>query len=192
MAIDPDQRPAGGDWTVADYMALDDDERRELIEGEMRMTPAPDGFHQRASLELGRRLAAYIREHDLGECFFAPFDVVLGEDTVVQPDFLFVDADRFSELYDGHGVTGAPDLVVEVLSPGRERRDRVEKRKLYARAGVAWLLLVEPRERLVEIFRLEEDRYVLDAAAGGDETLAIGAFDAFEIELADVWFEEPD
>ena len=173
-------------------MALDDETQRELIEGELRMTPAPDTFHQRTSLDLGRRVADYVRSREIGECFFAPFDVVLSEETVVQPDFLFVEADRFTDLYDGHGVTGAPDLVMEVLSPGTEGRDRVDKRRLYAEAGVDWLLMVEPREQVVEVFRLgADDRYVLDDAFGGDDVLTVGCFEGLEIGLDEVWFEEP-
>lgn len=188
--VDPNQRRH---WTVADYMEIDDDEHRELIDGDLRMTPAPDTFHQRTSFDLGRLLAEYIRQNDLGECFLAPFDVVLAEDTVVQPDFLFVAADRFEELYDGHGLTGAPDLVAEVVSPGTERRDRVDKRRLYAEAGVEWLLLIEPREQVVEVFRLDDEgHYLLDAASGGDEILTLTPFDDLEIPLDEIWFEEPE
>jgi Uma2 family endonuclease len=188
--VDPNQRRH---WTVADYMATDDDEHRELIEGDLRATPTPDACHQRTNLDLGRELASFIRSNDLGEYFVAPFDVVLAEDTVVQPDFLFVAAERFEDLYDGHGLTGAPDLIAEVVSPGAERRDRVDRRRLYAEAGVEWLILLEPREQVVEVFHLDADgHYVLDAAAGGDETLALTPFDDLEIPLEDIWFEEPE
>lgn len=193
MATQPVEPTPDRHWTVEEYMALEDDQHRELIEGDLRMTPAPDTFHQRSTLELGRQLANHIRDNALGECFFAPFDVVLGEATVVQPDFLYVAAERFADLYDGHGLTGAPDLVMEVVSPGTERRDRVDKRRLYAAAGVRWLLLVEPRQQVVEVFhRDEEGRYVLEDAAGGDETLTLGLFEGLTIDLDDVWFVEPD
>ncbi len=193
MATQPVDPTQNRHWTAAEYMAIDDDEHRELIEGDLRMTPAPDTFHQRTSRELEWYLAAHIRSNDLGEYFVAPYDVVLAEDTVVQPDFLFVTAERFEELYDGHGLTGAPDLVAEVVSPGTEGRDRVDKRRLYAEAGVEWLVLVEPREQVVEVFRLDDKgQYVLDAAAGGDETLVLSVFDDLEIPLEEIWFEEPE
>ena len=192
MATEPVESADRRHLTVADYMAIEDDQYRELIEGELRMTPSPDTFHQRATRELGWQLAAHIRKHELGEYFSAPFDVVLSDDTVVQPDFVFVAADRFEDLYDGHGLTGAPDLVVEVISPGTVRRDRIDKRNLYAKAGVPWLVLVEPREQVAEVFRLnDEGEYVLDAYAGGEETLPVRLFDDLEIALEEVWFEEP-
>jgi Uma2 family endonuclease len=143
--------------TVDDYMALEGDQRHELIRGRLVMTPSPALGHQHTNNQLGRRITNYVAEHDLGLCVQAPADVVLFEDTVLQPDFLFVAKDRLAELYDGHSLTGPPDLVVEVLSPGTIKRDRIEKMDLYGEAGVPWLLLVEPDERFVEVFRLEED-----------------------------------
>jgi Uma2 family endonuclease len=192
MATEPVESAEHRHLTVGDYMAIEDDQHRELIEGELRMTRSPNTFHQRATRELSWQLAAHIREHELGEYFSPPFDVVLSDDTVVQPDFVFVAADRFDDLYDGHGLTGAPDLIVEVISPGTVRRDRVDKRHLYAKAGVSWLMLVEPREQVAEVFQLnDEGQYVLDACAGGEETLPVRLFDDLEIALEDVWFEEP-
>jgi Uma2 family endonuclease len=193
MATDPVDRTNQREWTVTEYMAIEDDEHRELIEGDLRMTPAPNTFHQRAAMDLGRQLANFIRERGLGECFLAPFDVVLSEQTVVQPDFVYVAADRFDDLYDGHGLTGAPDLVIEIISPGTERRDRIEKRRLYADSRVPWLILVEPQEQLAEVFRLDDEgQYVLDTDAGAGEQLTVGLFEQLEIDLGDVWFEEPD
>lgn len=178
-------------WTSADYMAMENDERHELLRGVLRMVPAPTSAHQRAASVLGSRLLVFIEDHDLGLAFHAPFDVVLSDDTVVQPDFCFVSSERFAELHDGHGLKGAPDLVVEVLSPSTERLDRTSKRELYAEAGVAWLLFVDPAEKLVEVFRLNDDgQYVVDASFGGDEELAIGLFDDFSLPLTSLWLND--
>mgnify|MGYP006292820967 CR=1 FL=1 len=193
MATEPVESADRRHLTVADYMAIEDDQHRELIEGELHVTPSPNTFHQHGLVHLGKQVQEYIDRRELGEYFYAPFDIVLSDDTVVQPDFVFVAADRFAELYDGHALTGAPDFVVEVLSPGTERRDRIDKRHLYAKAGVSWLMLVEPREQFAEVFQLnDEGEYVLDAYAGGEETLPLRLFDDLEIALDDVWFEEPD
>jgi len=119
---DPDRH-----WTVADYMAMDDDNRYEIIDGELYMVPAPSDAHQRIATRLGTFIDMHVMEHDLGECRDAPFDVVFDEDTVVQPDFVFVSRDRISEVFDEQGARAAPDLVVEILSPPSARRDRIEK-----------------------------------------------------------------
>jgi Uma2 family endonuclease len=179
--------------TVDDYMALEGEQRHELIRGRLLMTPSPALGHQHTTHEIDYALTSHVREFDLGHCFEAPTDVVLFEDTVLQPDFLFVAKDRLADLYDGHSLTGPPDLVVEVLSPGTIKRDRIEKMDLYGEAGVPWLLLVEPDERFVEVFRLEEDsgKYRRDDRASDDETLSFGLFPDLEIDLSDVWFDEP-
>jgi Uma2 family endonuclease len=180
-------------WTVADYMELDDERRFEVLEGKLVMVPSPNIVHQRAITRLGSVLDAHVIEHELGECFHAPFDVVLAEDTVVQPDFTYVSRARIAELYDGHCITGAPDLVVEVLSASTESRDRHTKRPLYAEAGVPWLLFVEPEARVVEVLRLNEDRkYVVEDTAAGDEMLEFELFPELSIDLSKVWFTPPE
>lgn len=179
----------GKHWTVADYMALDDDQRYEVLEGELRMVPAPGRAHQRVITRLGTIIDAYVEEHRLGYCFHAPFDVVLADDTVVQPDFTFVLEEHIEQRDDGHGVTGPPDLVIEVLSPSSARLDRTRKRSIYAKAKVPWLVLVDPNERTVEVFRLQDPgEYVLDASAGEDDELTLGILPGLVIPLSTIWF----
>lgn len=191
MALAPDT-PEAGHWTVEDYMKLDDDQRYELLEGDLLMTPSPNIFHQRAVTKLGTLIDSYVDERDLGVCFDAPFDVVLGDDTVLQPDFTSVRGDRVSELYDGHCISGAPDLVVEILSKSTEARDRHRKRSLYGEAGVPWLVFVEPEARVVEVLRLDDNAYVIDTTAANDDELTFDLFPDLEIDLSHVWFEPPD
>lgn len=189
MALQPDV-DADRHWTVSDYRSIDDDERYEIIEGDLQMVPSPNNAHQRIATRLGSFLDMHVMENDLGECRDAPFDVVLSEQTVVQPDFLFVERERVSEVLDEQGANAAPDLVVEILSPSSARRDRIEKRRVYADFGVRWFVLVDPEERLVECFRLSDDgEYVYDGGAAGDEHLEIGLFPDLEIPLGRVWPE---
>ncbi len=107
------------------------------------MTPSPRRAHQRFSGNLFAILHAHVREHDLGEVYVAPFDVVLENTSIVVPDLLFVSRDR-PGIVSERGVEGAPDLIVEVLSSGTARRDRVEKAQLYARHGVPHYWLADP------------------------------------------------
>jgi len=192
MALDPKQF-GERTWTVDDYMEIEDERRFELLSGELLMVPSPNIFHQRAITKLGTLIDSHATEHDLGECFDAPFDVVLAEDTVVQPDFTFVRKDRIADLYDGHCITGAPDLVVEALSESTESRDRHRKRQIYAEADVEWLVFVEPKGQVVEVQRQnDEGQYVTVDTAAENDTLHIGLFPELAIDLADVWFEAPD
>jgi len=180
-------------WTVADYMELDDDRRYEVIDGELWMVPSPNIFHQRAILKLGNAFDSHVSEHELGECFPAPFDVVLSEEDVVQPDFTFVRQGRLDNLYDEHCITGAPDMVVEVISPSTAAHDRVDKRRLYAASAIEWLLFVDPKAQVVEVFHLNDDgKYVLEETAAEDGHLQFGLFPDLSIPLEDVWFVPPE
>ena len=108
-------------FTYEDYRTAPPDKRYELLDGDLVMTPAPNLKHQRVQVRLGERLARFVREHALGEFFFAPCDVVLSDTDVVPPDLLFVSKERAHLLSGGDNVQGAPDLVVEILSTGHRR-----------------------------------------------------------------------
>ncbi|HWI53763.1 MAG TPA: Uma2 family endonuclease [Symbiobacteriaceae bacterium] len=135
--------------TYQDYLQLPDDQRYEVLEGELRILPTPGMLHQRI---LGN-LFCVMRPQWHGEVLFAPLDVILSEETVVQPDPLVVLQERLS-IMKPEGVRGAPDLVVEVLSPGNAHYDRGKKRRLYARYGVREYWIIDPQERTVEVTSL--------------------------------------
>jgi Uma2 family endonuclease len=150
--------------TYGDYLAWPEDVRYELIDGvAYAMSPAPTVSHQEVLLELSRQI-----DEALGESacrvLIAPLDVRLPRgdeadeavDTVVQPDLLVVcDPARIDE----RGVRGAPDWIIEVLSPATAAHDQVRKRDLYERAGVREYWLVHPTDRIVTVYRLENGHY---------------------------------
>lgn len=150
--------PSQGEWTYEDYERLPDDGLRyEIIGGVLYMTPAPGFDHQYIVGELFTALRTFIREHQLGIVLVAPFEVRLPDVAqVVQPDLLFIAAGREPSPGD-HAFTGAPDLVVEILSPSTTRTDRVVKFSAYERAGVREYWLVNPLARSVEAYTLSED-----------------------------------
>lgn len=129
--------------TVADYRATPEGSRYQLIDGELVMSPSPNRFHQGIVWNLSQMLGRYLASNPLGRVYFAPFDVYLSEHNVLQPDVLFVAAENFSRFSDD-GLHGAPDLVIEVLSPGTAQLDKKSKRKVYAQAGVKEMWLVDP------------------------------------------------
>lgn len=143
-------------FTYEDYCLLPEDRRYELIGGEFFLVPSPNVFHQRTLANLGAILRDFVREHDIGEILYAPLDVVLSPGDVVQPDIMYISRTRSGIVADAN-IQGAPDLVVEVLSPSTTEKDRTIKKKLYTRHGVRELWLVNPGGQTVEIFNLESD-----------------------------------
>ncbi len=143
--------------TVEDYMALPDDVRAELIDGEFYLMPSPGIDHQDIALTIAGCLRAHALQHDLGRVFIAPLDVHLPSGDIVQPDVLFVSNAHADRLQ--HWVRGQPDLAVEVVSPSRPAHDRIVKRQLYARNGVPEYWIVDPTEPGIEVLRLDGDAY---------------------------------
>jgi Uma2 family endonuclease len=141
--------------------------RRELRFGVLREPPAPYWGHQSVVLHIARALIDHVEAHDLGLVNIAPIDVVLDEaaNLVVQPDVLFVSKDRQSIVH--NQVWGAPDLAVEVLSPGTERHDRGEKIALYRRYGVRECWLVDLRQIHIAVVDLTSDPPIERIAGAG-------------------------
>ena len=121
------------------------------------MTPSPNFKHQDISRKLTIKLDQYVQENHRGLVLFAPFDVVLGED-VVQPDILFV-AQKQIDIVHEEAIHGAPNLIIEILSPSTAERDRTYKNRLYARHGVQEYWLVDPEAQTVEVLHLTENGY---------------------------------
>jgi len=135
----------------------EDNLRRELMDGELVVTPAPSTRHQDVVLELGIRLGLYAKEHG-GKVYVAPTDVFFSETSVVEPDVLFVRPENISRVEEPF-VRGAPDVVVEVSSPSTRRLELVRKRELYERFGVPEYWYVDLDADRVEVYRLEARGY---------------------------------
>jgi len=145
------QPPAAHKLTYDDFLCFPDDGRRhELIEGEHYVTPSPSERHQRVSLELSLALGSYLRSGRIGRLYYAPFDVVLSNHDVVEPDLLVVLSDQ-DRILTEQNVRGAPAIVVEILSPGTRRRDETLKRTLYARAGVREYWMIDPDRKTIVV-----------------------------------------
>ena len=160
-----------------------DRNRYELIEGELFVTAAPNTQHQRKLFSLSRKLAEYVEVHDLGEVFVAPFDVVLGPGTVLEPDIIFVSKAR-SAIIKETCIEGAPDLVVEVISDSTRVVDRFVKRDRYAEHGVPEYWLLDPFELRLEVLRLESGKYKLAGVFGGENTVESPAFPGLRLPMS--------
>ena len=136
--------------TVEDYRATPDEIRYQLVEGELIMFPSPTTNHQGILWNFAGIFDSYLKRHPVGRAFFAPLDVYLSKHDVFQPDVLFI-AKANLGILKKDGVHGAPDIVVEVLSPSNAQLDKKTKRGVYARAGVKEFWLVDPRLLQIQI-----------------------------------------
>ena len=173
-----------GPLRVSDYLRLPDDSRCELIYGIQYMSPSPTALHQRVLRVLARWLEQ-AAEQAGGEVFFAPLDVTLAEHSVVQPDLLYVSPERRSII--GDRIEGAPDLIVEIVSPTTVLRDRGAKLRLYAEAGVREYWLVDAEMRQIDFLVAHEGTFQVMLAC--DDVYRSHAMPQFELNLADLWNE---
>lgn len=163
--------PVQGEWTYEDYLRLPEDGRHyEVLRGVLYVTPSPIYDHQFAVIRLGYFLTDFILKNDLGVLLPAPFDVRLPRRLAdpVEPDLLFFRKGNEPRTGD-KSFAGAPDLVIEVLSPGTRQRDEQVKMSIYQEAGIPEYWLVDPKARTIMIHRLSEDgRRYLEWARGGE------------------------
>ncbi len=145
--------------TYEDYVKLPEGASCQLIGGEIIMSPAPDLFHQVVSRNIFLRLNAYVAERNLGELFYAPVDVYLSEHETYQPDIVFVAAER-KHILKANYIEGAPDLVVEILSPSTGYYDLATKKDTYEAQGVKEYWVVDPNAKTIEIFENLDGRFV--------------------------------
>jgi len=140
-------------WTYEDLVALGDDGlRHEIIDGEHRVNASPNLRHQRIVQDLGFEIMLWLKLHPIGEMWCVAVDVVFTKHDVVVPDIIYVSNERREILADAN-VQGAPDLVVEVLSPSTRRWDQINKRRLYAAKNVPEFWIIDPRTNTVRVIR---------------------------------------
>lgn len=162
--------PHQGEWTYSHYAALDDGQRYEIIDGVLYMPPAPNEGHQGSVMRFAHYLLTCVEFAGLGKAYVAPFDVELEPGTVVQPDALVVLKANLHKVTASR-VIGAPDLVVEVASPGTRKYDWHEKYASYARAGVPEYWIVNPHLRTIEVLVLEGESYQSLGIFRGEQTI---------------------
>jgi Uma2 family endonuclease len=175
-----------GTLTYEDYCALPEDGLRyEVIDGFLYSEPSPWRVHQTTLGNLLLILHTHVRERDLGDVF-TRFDVILDPRTVVVPDLVFVARER-AGIVTERAVEGAPDLIVEILSLGTTRRDRVAKSNAYARHGVRHYWLVDPEAKTLEARELIEGAYRVLAALAEEEDFRPVLFHELTISLRELW-----
>jgi len=136
-----------------------DNYRHEIIEGEHFMSPSPNVYHQEIVRKLTIYLSRYVQRKGLGRIFVSPVDVVFQETDVCVPDLVFISKEN-DAIIKAENIQGAPDLVIEILSPSTKKRDRELKYKRYAYYGVKEYWIIDPEKQLVEVYDLAANQLI--------------------------------
>lgn len=180
------QDAVGRRWSVEDVWVIPDDGNRyETVDGELLVSPAPRYGHQVVASEIWLALREWVRAHQVGFAMMSPADVILDAYTLVQPD-VFVLPPVGRDVLWGKTPAPTPLLVIEVLSPGTARNDRLRKRPRFQRAGIeCWL--VDPDSQLLERWVADADRPQICVQSVTWQPASVAV--AFSLELATVWAE---
>ena len=175
--------------TYDDFLFPDDGKRHELIDGEHYVTPSPSLLHQRISRRLSFLIGSWLKEHPVGEVFYAPLDVIFSRFDVVEPDLLYVSNERAADLLSGQHVDGAPELIVEIASPATRQRDETIKRRLYERSDVLEYWVVDPETEVIRVYRRSADRFgrAVELSREAGDVLTTPLHQGFAIPLARVF-----
>ena len=158
----------------------------QLIEGDLVMAPSPGTFHQDIAGKLYRIIGRFLDEQPVGRVFIAPLDVHLSDINIYQPDVFFIRKENES-IIEEHGIEGAPDLVIEILSKTTEKYDLGIKRSIYARTGVEELWIVDPAKRTLALYRLTENADTPAATYRAKQKFTSALLPGLTIELAAVF-----
>jgi Uma2 family endonuclease len=174
-------------FTYDDYRQLPDDGKRyEIIDEDLCVSLPPPTKHQVIVGNLLFALSTFAKSHTSGKVVHGPLEVYFSNTNMAQPDLIFI-SNKNSRILKPTKIRGAPDLVIEVVSPGTEKRDRTSKRKMYAQFGVREYWIAKDKTVTVEIFRLQERRLVLVARLEEKDVLTSPLFPGLEIPLAQIF-----
>ncbi len=173
-------------YTYQDYCQLPNEVRAEVLDGELLMSPSPFRKHQEISWKIEFAIGKWVEENRRGKIYNAPFDVVLSQYDIVQPDLLYISYERKSILTEAN-VQGAPDLVIEILSSGDKKRDTVKKKAIYEKYGVKEYWIVDPDSETISVFILEGNNFQEKGIYKRNQILESPLLPGFSLVLEDVF-----
>ena len=175
--------------TIEDYRLLPEaGPRYQLVEGDLFMSPAPNRYHQDVLRNLFFIICSYLERHRLGIVYCAPFDVFLDEINAHQPDLVFVA--KKNDILTAAGAEGAPDFVVEILSPRTAFLDKGGKRKVNARSGVKEYWIIDPETKLIHVYFLQKDANKPAFTHSEKDTFTSPQFPGLKFKCRDI-FKQP-
>ena len=174
-------------YTYQDYLKLPDDGNRyEIISGDLIMPPAPNTIHQKVALKIEYELLKFNDKEIKGELFHAPYDVVMSDMNVVQPDILFVKTENSGIITDKN-IDGAPDLIIEILSPSSRHYDQVQKKETYARFDVSEYWIVDPIKQSIEVYLNKEYEFELKQRLIREGAAKSEVLPGFQVDLKEIF-----
>jgi Uma2 family endonuclease len=189
-----EMKPAasGVKLTYDDFVLFPDDgKRHELVDGEHYATPSPGTRHQQISGRLFLTIGNWLEANPIGQVFHAPYDVVISPFDIVEPDLLYFSNERAAKVLTPVNAAGAPELVVEIVSPDSRKRDETIKRRLYERSGVVEYWVVDPDLDVVRVYRLKDNRFArpVELSREDGDLLTTPLLPGLEIPLARIFRE---
>ena len=171
------------------HMEISDDDTSiyELINGNIMRRASPHSRHQIVQANLMRHISNFAFNHQLGRVLGAPLDVVFSADDCVQPDVLLIKKDREKIIEWDGPVWGSPDLIVEIISKGTGKSDRIDKFKLYEHFGVSEYWLVDPLIQTIEVHTLINGKYILQQFEEIEGVVKSLVLPNFELNLVDIF-----
>lgn len=174
-------------WTYEDYLTLPNDGKKyQIIGGNLYMSPPPIVYHQTVSRNLEFILWEFVKKHSMGDIFFAPIGVVFDNTNVVEPDIIYISNEKMG-IKKEKAIFGAPDLIIEILSPSTLKVDVLLKKTLYQRFGVREYWMIDPKKKKVEVYFLEEGQYILQGIFSQQDTVEVKTIQGLKVDLADVF-----
>lgn len=170
-------------YTEKDYQLLEEGAPFQLINGDLIMSPAPTSYHQILLARLFKAVDAFLeKNNNQGICLFSPVDVVLNDENIVQPDLIYISAKRKPELLQAR-IMGAPDLVIEILSPSTALYDLRQKKDNYERFGVKEYLIVDPVSHNADLYVLIDEEFQLHQKQKQNGTISLTTLPGLQIDL---------
>lgn len=171
-------------FTKEDYLALHEGAPFQLINADLVMSPSPTSNHQILTARLYKLIDSYLEQSNIGGiCLFAPLDVHLDDENIFQPDLLYITEARKAELIKDY-IEGAPDLIIEILSPSTAYYDLRQKKDIYERYGVREYIIIDPIQLNAEVYSIENGQFLLSQKATISEVVQSRLLKGFEIDLA--------
>ena len=172
--------------TIEDFRCLPEGTLCQLIEGELVMTPAPSTKHQMVVANLYFLIRNFVNKHNLGIVLFSPIDVYLDKENAYQPDIVFINQNRL-DIIKEDGIYGAPDLVIEVLSPSTAYYDLKIKFRVYENYGVKEYWIVDPELKEIEMYSLKRAKFALSQVVKEEEEIVSEVLSGLKIRLKEIF-----
>jgi Uma2 family endonuclease len=183
-----EQYPEDKKWTYSELVRIFPANLKvkvEILNNKLLIMPSPSFIHQKISRILSNKMTNFAEERNLGEVLYAPMDTKFDENNVEQPDILFIAITRY-DIIEENCINGAPDIVVEIISPANKKQERDDKHALYERTGVKEYWTVYPKKRTIKVETLEEGKFQLYSEGKKTGEICSKVLEGFSVKIEDI------